>query len=55
MLIAIAAYEIDAGGIFAQCDAVAVAIYLAFLRTLRRYRLYIQRYTILINALKVIL
>jgi hypothetical protein len=41
MLIAIVVYKIDMRKIFAQCDAIAIAIYLAFLRPLRYYRLYI--------------
>ena len=54
MLVAIAAYEVYTRGIFAICDAVAVAIYPAFPLTLRRHRLYISRQTTPINAIKVV-
>ena len=55
MLVTIAAYEIYALRIASQRDALAVVIDLAFLVTLRRYRLHKPRETIPINAIEVIL
>jgi hypothetical protein len=55
MLVTIAAYEIYALRIASQRDALAIVIDLAFLVTLRRYRLHKLRETILINAIEVIL
>jgi hypothetical protein len=55
MLIIIVVYKIYMLKIASQRDALAIVIDLAFLITLRRYRLYKLREIILINTIKVIL